>query len=274
MTANTTRRRHKRRGSGQRSPAAKARRPSARESGVSTGPDDRALLMKDLRRVFVVGGVLLLLAIGLSMEGVREQLFNIEELRQRIHAQGSLSERLTGYSLFIGITSVLIAVGLPRMWVSVLAGSFYGALLGTALGFAAAMVGATGTYYIGKSLFRSIVRRRLGKRLTVWNERFRENAVRWTVYARLLPFTNATLTSLICGSCNIRFRHFLLANAIGFLPTTTVFAMMGSGAAKANWQLGAGIGAFLLAVLFQFWWVRRERSRLKAPKLNEGEKLL
>ncbi len=262
----------KRRGGKQRTGKSKQAAPLTPEQQAAV---DRAMLWKDLRRVLVIGGVLLLIAVALSMESVREQLFDIESIRQRLHPRGELGPRLMSYGIFAAGFAFLIAVGMPRVWVAIVAGSLYGALLGSAIGFVTTLIGASGTYILGKSLFRSVMRRRMGRRLSIWNQRFRENALRWTIYARLFPISNATLTSLICGACKIRFRDYFLANMVGFLPSTVVYAMLGSGAAKQNyWQFGVGIGAFMLAIAFQFWWVRRERSRLKAPKLEEEERLL
>lgn len=217
---------------------------------------------KDITRVLLIVAVFVLVALLLRDPHVREHLFNIQRIRDDFHADETLFGRLLAYLVFILVSSPLIALGLPRVWVSIVAGSIFGVVIGVPVALIASLVGATGTYLIGRSLLASMIRRRFGRRIKLWRERFRENAFLWTLYPRLFPLANATLTSLICGTCKVNLRAYLAASAIGFLPLTIVFAVFGSGAAKSSaLQIGLGSVLFLATVLLQ---------RTLAPKLKRA----
>lgn len=222
----------------------------------------RYFLVKDISRVLFIVGMFAMAAWLLQSEYVRQHILDIGSLREVLHPGDSIQGQLKSYIIFIVAGTLLIAVGLPRIWISAAAGSIYGAVLGLALAMVTSMLGASVTYLVGRSLLRSMVRRRFEKRIGRWSDRFRKNAFFWVLYLRLFPASNATLTSLLCGCLKVDFRAYTTANAIGFIPLTVIFAMFGSGAAKGNSsQLVIGGVLLLIAVLVQGWYTRSRRIR-------------
>lgn len=222
-------------------------------------------LREDILRVLLIAAVFAVAALALRSQVIRDHLFDIHQIRESLHPDDSLQDQILSYFIFIGAGAVLICFGMPRIWVSTVAGSIYGAALGIMVSMGATLIGATGTWFLGKSLLRGVVRRRFGGKVNLWAERFRENAFMWTLYARLFPLSNATATSLICGTCKVSLRTYTLANLIGFLPLTIVFAVFGSAVAKGKFsQFLLGTLLFLLAVLGQYWWTRHTNRKAKA----------
>ena len=240
------------------------------ESKAPSPPPKKKTLTKDLLRVVLISLVFVVAAYFLKSPAVRENLFNVHTIRDNLHPDDSVAGQLLGYLLFLVSGALLVSFGMPRIWVSAVAGGIYGAVLGTPLALVSTLIGSLGTYFIGRSMLRGVVRRRLGKRINVWAERFRENAFMWTLYARLFPLANATLTSVICGCCRVPVRTYLAANFLGFIPLTIVFAVFGSGATKGNvMQLSIGSGLFLVAVAAQWWYTRRNRAAMRAAVQNQ-----
>jgi uncharacterized membrane protein YdjX (TVP38/TMEM64 family) len=212
-------------------------------------------LAKDIARVVLVVAIFVGAALLFRNEAVREHLFDIQKLRELLHPEDGA---LQSYVIFTLAGGALVGLGLPRLWLSFAAGAIYGSALGTGLSMMATMIGATVTYMLGRSLMRGVVRRRLGRRVEAWNERFRRNGFLWTLYLRLFPLSNATMTSLLAGSGKVSLGAFSLGNLIGFLPLTVVFALAGSGAAKANnHQLTIGAVSFVLVMAAQWYYTRK-----------------
>jgi uncharacterized membrane protein YdjX (TVP38/TMEM64 family) len=89
----------------------------------------------------------------------------------------------------------------------------------------------------------------VGGALKIWKRRFQENAFWWVLYGRLFPFSNSTLMSLVCGSCRVSFREFMIGSFIGFMPLTITFATFGSGSMKGNlWQIGFATALLVISI--------------------------
>ncbi|HUV22195.1 MAG TPA: VTT domain-containing protein [Gammaproteobacteria bacterium] len=207
-------------------------------------------LTADLLRFCLVG----LLFLGLALV-IRQGMADDTQqwlVDLRLFLQGSqLDNGLWASSmLFVLITGAAISFGVPRLWVSAAAGAIYGVVLGMTLAMLASMIGAAAVYLMGRRLLGSLVERRFASQLIRWRRRFQQNAFWWVLYARLFPFANATLTSLLCGSCQVPFSLYLSASLIGFIPLTFVFASFGSGGVKGNInQVILGFGLLLLALV-------------------------
>ncbi|MBX7243940.1 MAG: VTT domain-containing protein [Candidatus Sumerlaeaceae bacterium] len=223
---------------------------------------NRKKLKGDILRIVVLVAVFGAVAWVLSTQFVRDRVFNVERLRGDLDNLGWY-----GDLMFVGAASVLTGIGMPRLWICVAAGGLFGAVEGITIGYLSSLLGATLNFYVGRWLIRGPVKRRMPSRMKKWYTRFNENGFRWTLYLRLFPLSNATVTNLICGVSLMGFAAFIAATAIGYLPLTVVFSIFGSAAAKKS-GLQLAIAAGILAVVIL---AERFYSKMKRPDGAEGE---
>lgn len=208
-------------------------------------PSER--LWKDLFKIIAVSLFFAGIAILIRNESVRAHIMHLPILVKSLARKGLPGGSGLRAVLFVVAFSLLTGVGMPRLWVSAIAGAFFGTLWGIPLALAATVLGATIVYWIGQAVLAGMVGHRMGPRLTIWQARFEANAFWWVLYLRLFPLSNATLTGLLCGACRIPLRAYLAGSLIGFIPLTVVFAVFGSGGARGNLYL-VGLGFMLIAL--------------------------
>ena len=219
----------------------------------------RHWLPGDILRVVVVVLLFAVVAVVMDTPGVTE-FFDIEHLRGALQGKG-----LRGNLAFVAIACAVTAVGIPRLWISVAAGSLYGAVEGSIMAQLASLVGAVLNFYFVRLMLRGPITRRMTPRMWHWYNRFNENGFRWLLYLRLFPLSNATVTNTIGGISRMRTRDFLAATFIGYLPLTIVFALFGSSVAKRDTLQLAIAGAIFLAVLVGRWAYEKHRRRGGSP---------
>lgn len=214
------------------------------------GPKQR--LGKDITRVVVVAAVFVALALLLKQPYVRNELIDIQHLRNRFRGAGWQDELS-----FVAAAAIVNALGVPRLWISIVAGTLFGAVFGTFLALVASVIGASIDFYIGRYVLRGPIKRQLPPRLRRWYKLFNKNGFQGVLYIRLFPLANATISNLIGGASKISYGTFLAATIIGFIPLTIIFAVFGSSAAKqSGMQLVIGILLFALTVAANYWWRR------------------
>jgi len=210
---------------------------------------DRRLL-GDIIKIFLIVAFFSFAAYLLDRPDIRKYFFDIDEIRSMFKGQGDRSLYIFSTATFALAGAGVIALGVPRLWVTAIAGGVYGALMGSTVSLLSSLLGSSIVYLSGKTLLAGVVERRLRGKARIWKERFQENAFWWVLFARLLPFSNSTFLSLLCGSCNAPFLQFFLGSLAGFIPLTLVFAIYGSGGAKGNiWQIAF---ATILLILSMF----------------------
>lgn len=219
------------------------------ENKPAATPSRRSRAIRDVAKILLVA--LLFVALGwLVNSGPVRGYFDIQTWREVLQEAEFLGGPIIGALAFVAAGSAVIAVGVPRIWIAAIGGAVYGAVAGSVLAIIAAVIGASILYVVGRRFLRNVVRRRVGGRLELWRERFRENGFWWVLYGRLFPLSNSTAVSVLCGSCEVPFAKYTAASFIGFIPFTLIFAMFGSGGAKANeWQIALGLGLMLLVFL-------------------------
>lgn len=204
-------------------------------------------LVSDIGRVVVPVVLFTAMAMLLGRPEVREYLFDIRMMRATLGGgPGGFHSALSCF-LFVVLWGGLIAAGLPRLWASAVGGIMYGAFAGTLLSLLASLLGASILFFAGSTMLADVVERRMGSSLSLWRKRFRENAFWWVLYARLFPFSNSTVMSLLCGSLRIPYRDFVRGSLIGFIPLAAAFAVFGSGGVQGNMRQ-IGFAAALLAL--------------------------
>jgi uncharacterized membrane protein YdjX (TVP38/TMEM64 family) len=205
-------------------------------------------LRGDILRVVLLVLFFSFMAILFGYPEFRRLLFDVDTIRSILKGGGDTSGYILSLLTFILASGVLVALGVPRLWASVIGGGIYGAPMGFILSMLAALFGASVLYLAGKSILAAVMERREGDRIGMWKVRFQENAFWWVLHGRLFPFSNSTAMSLLCGSCKVRFIPFLFGSLVGFVPLAVVFTIYGSGGVRGNiLQIGSATVLLLLS---------------------------
>ncbi len=210
--------------------------------GSSIGSDSQQRLsLKDYFNIGAVAAFFIGAAYAMDNAWIRDELFNMDHLRARFQNHEPHVQLL-----FLLAAAGLNAVGVPRIWVSAVAGTLFGAVGGAAIALVATLGGSSINFFAGRHILRASLLRMLPGRMLKWVDSFSHQGFRFVIYLRLFPLTNSTLTNFVCGVSSIRFTTFIAATILGYLPLTIIFATLGSSAAKANHlQMGIGLALFV-----------------------------
>ena len=174
-------------------------------------------------------------------------------------------EGLWGEAVFVAVGAAVVAVGLPRQSIAFLGGYAFGAALGVALSLLAQLIACAASYAWARLLGRGWAEARMdgryGARLRPLRDALAGSPFGATLALRLLPVGNNLALNLLAGMIGLRLLPFLAASAIGYLPQTAVFALLGKGIrVEGAWQLGLAAALLLVSVGIGFWLLRRHRA--------------
>jgi uncharacterized membrane protein YdjX (TVP38/TMEM64 family) len=187
-------------------------------------------------------------------------------------------EGLKSYLLSFGAWAPVIA-GLIMIFQAVVApipafvpalanGLLFGAFWGTLLTWSTSVAGGLICFYIARALGRPAVERLVSHRamrsVDRFFERYGNNSV---LIARLIPLFSFSAISYVSGVTSIRLRGYFWATAIGILPGTIVFCVLGDNMTdlvRFIWYAVVGIAALLVLGLT----VRQAFSRRIAKQEN------
>ncbi|WP_342452797.1 TVP38/TMEM64 family protein [Pararoseomonas indoligenes] len=218
------------------------------------------------RRAVVAAGRMALLAAGLGVAGWIIRTLGLAPggesgmawVDHWIRGQG-----LFGEAVFIAAGTAAAAAGLPRQAVAFLGGYAFGATIGTALSLLAQVLGCAIAFLWARMIGRGWAERRLqgrfGRRLRPLHDRLAGSPFGATLALRLLPVGNNLALNLLAGLSGLRLAPFLAASALGYLPQTLVFVLLGDGVAvDRTAQLLLGAALFVVSVVLGIWLLRRE----------------
>ncbi|MBO1073118.1 TVP38/TMEM64 family protein [Roseomonas marmotae] len=176
-----------------------------------------------------------------------------------------LHRTLWGESVFFLLGALACAVGVPRQAVAFLGGYAFGAWTGTGLSLLAQLLGAAFSFGWAAAIGRDWAERRLtgrmGRRLRGLRDVLAASPFNAALALRLLPVGNNLALNLLAGLSGIPALAFLAGSAVGYLPQTVIFALVGSGVAvDRQWQIGLAAGLFVVSAVLGFWMLRRHRA--------------
>lgn len=216
-------------------------------------------------------GKLALLALGLALGGWLLRTLGAapgtEWVDRYVRGEG-----LWGEAVFVLAAAAATAVGVPRQAAAFLGGYGFGAAVGTALALAGQLLGCAASYGWARLVGRGFAERRLagrfGHRLRPVRDALAASPFGATLALRLLPVGNNLALNLLAGMAGLPALAFLAASAVGYLPQTVVFALLGKGVrVEGAWQLGLAVALFAVSVGIGLWLLRRHR----AGRALEGE---
>ena len=159
-------------------------------------------------------------------------------------------------------------VPLPAEIIPIANGMLFGPLLGIALTWAGAMLGAALSFALARWLGRGFVR------LVMSEARYQrlaqiEPRPGTLLYARLVPLISFNLVNYAAGLMGVPWSTFLWTTALGILPLTVAMVLLGGAMLRAPLWLWAAIAAALLLL----WAVvarRRGWTRTTGPDGQAG----
>lgn len=176
-----------------------------------------------------------------------------------------------GELLFIGVGTIITAVGLPRQMVSFLGGYAFGFVAGSLLSLAATTLGCLTAFYYARLLGHDLLKSRYPDRIRRIDNFIHDNPFTMTLLIRLLPVGSNVFTNLAAGVSSAGAASFLSGSAVGYVPQTVIFALIGSGSRiDPQWRIVLGIILFIVSSVLGFALYRRYRREKNIDESLEG----
>lgn len=131
---------------------------------------------------------------------------------------------------FMVLYAAAVALSVPGATILTLTGGFlFGIAFGTVLAVIGATLGATLIFLLARSTFRELLRERTGGYLKRLEGGFKENALSYLLFLRLVPLVPFWLVNLVPAFLDVSLRIFVVGTFIGIIPGALVYASVGNG---------------------------------------------
>lgn len=148
-----------------------------------------------------------------------------EQLKAWVDGYGAVAP--IGYVI---VYIVVIAFSLPGGAVMTITGGFlFGVAFGAVLTVIGATIGATALFLVARFAFADYLRAKAGPALRQMEDGFNEDAFNYLLVLRLVPLFPFWLVNLVPALLGVTLGVYVLATAIGIIPATVVYAMVGDG---------------------------------------------
>ena len=213
-------------------------------------------LPRTILRGLIVIAVLIAVGFVLKRWGIGGGILNEAWIDANIRENGT-----AGGLLFLAIGGAFTAVGFPRQAVSFLAGFAFGLVAGTLLALTATTIGCVVTFSFSRFLARRWVSMHFGVRIDRADEFFRANTFAATLLIRFLPLGSNFVTNLVAGVSKAAAAAFVGGSALGYIPQTFNFALLGSGISlEPGLRISLSVVLFLLSAALGVHLFRRYRQ--------------
>lgn len=149
--------------------------------------------------------------------------------------------RLGSAFAFVATYLLVVAFSIPGATVlTLLGGFFFGPVLGTALVNVGATGGALLVFLAARYLLRGALMEKYGAPLERLNKELETNGANYLLTLRFIPLFPFFLVNLLAGLTPVSLFTFLWTTAVGIIPGSFVYALLGSSGAA----LGSAGSAF------------------------------
>ena len=134
-----------------------------------------------------------------------------------------------GPVVFAAVYAIACLV-LPGSLITLAAGSLFGVMVGTVVVSLASVTCASIAFWLGRTLARSLIERRLAgnARFRALDQAVAAGGFKVVLLTRLSPLFPFTLLNYAYGLTKVKFRDYVLASWIGMLPGTVMYVYLGS----------------------------------------------
>ena len=132
--------------------------------------------------------------------------------------------------VFMLIYAAVIALSIPGGAILTMAGGFlFGVVAATCYVVIAATCGATVVFLIARTALGDTLRHKAGPAMRRMEAGFRENALSYLLFLRLIPVFPFWLVNLVPAFLGVPLRTYVLATLVGIIPGSLVYASVGNG---------------------------------------------
>lgn len=173
---------------------------------------------------------------------------DLEGVRAFVAATGAW-----GPVTYVAVHVVLTLLPVPKNLLAGIAGALFGALGGVALAWVAAMLSAVVAFALARRVGQAAVAGLTGRGVVRVQRLLREQGLLTMLVARLTPFVPFTVVNYAAGVGPTSRRDYLLGTAVGILPGTVAYVVVGASAGRDTTTIalagGAGVVLLLLTAL-------------------------
>ena len=182
-----------------------------------------------IRRFVPLALLVLAGALFFTLEGHRYLSFTaLAEHRERLCefvAHGGVGAAIA----FVLVYAGLVALSVPASaLLTMTSGFLFGPWLGTLYAVIGATIGATVVFIAARAGLAGLVER-AGPRVRRLEAGFREDALSYLLVLRLVPIFPFWLVNLAAGAVGLGLPIYVFATFIGMIPTSFIYASLGSG---------------------------------------------
>lgn len=186
----------------------------------------------------------------------------IDALQTWVEDHGAL-----GVGLFAATYVLATLLFVPTWIFTLVAGAIFGVAWGFALVICTAVASATIGFLLARHVLRERARRRFAHHqvLDAVDKAVRKEGWKVVVLLRLSPLVPFGLQNYFFGVSSVKASHFIVATAVGIMPATLVYLVLGAtgrealgGGGSAQWAL---LGVGLAATVAATWLVGRAAAR-------------
>lgn len=165
--------------------------------------------------------------------------------------------------LYIILVAALSPVGIPRQALSALGGYAFGAAFGALFASIGLVFGCAAGFFYSRFMAAASLRPRFGPRAQKLEAFLARAPFSMTLAVRFFPMGNNALFTLAAGLTRIPAPAFLAGSAIGYLPQTIIFALLGSGIRiDPFWRTSISAVLFVCSTCMGFWLYKKYRGEL------------
>jgi uncharacterized membrane protein YdjX (TVP38/TMEM64 family) len=184
------------------------------------------------RKWFLLGFLFCLFSVFYFLDFYQYLNFDTLKAYKATAEQWTLLHYKTSVALYHLVFILLVACGIP-------CGTLFTLLGGFLFGTIAILYATLGTTFGGVILFLA-VRSSIGAHIAVkssgWIKSmeagFQKNAFNYLLMLRFMPIFPCAVINVTAGALNVPLRTYILATAIGTLPATTIYVLVGRGLDK------------------------------------------
>jgi len=167
---------------------------------------------------------LIMIALILSFTTGIHSYFTVEKIKTFIHSMG-----IWGPIAFILLYAVTSLFFFPASVLSTASGAIWGTYLGTFFTFFGAVLAAILPFFFARKLGRFFVKFMIkDTKLDICDRFISTHGIFSVLVLRLVPIVPWDVVNYGSGLCGISFRHYLIGTAIGTIPGSFTYNLIGS----------------------------------------------